>query len=133
MATLWLQFYRRLPRFSGVMISTVQPQDAPILRTEIHALLEKRTIEVVLPEDRESGFYNHYFLVAKKDGGLRRILDLRPLNRALSRRSFKMITVNLDENVLNSQIKAPSPLAVPRAFCQCAEEHVCNPVRPFRF
>lgn len=46
---------------------TVQPQDAPILRTEKHALLEKRVIEVVLSEDRESDFYSRYFLVPKKD------------------------------------------------------------------
>ncbi len=39
------------------------------------------------------GFYSRYFLVPKKNGGLRPILDLRPLNRALSKRSFKMITL----------------------------------------
>ncbi|KAL0182061.1 hypothetical protein M9458_021436, partial [Cirrhinus mrigala] len=39
----------------------------------------------------ESGFYSHYFLVPKKDGGLRPILDLRHLNCALMKRPFRMI------------------------------------------
>ncbi|KAL0146452.1 hypothetical protein M9458_058244, partial [Cirrhinus mrigala] len=56
-------------------------------------LLAKQAIEVVPPENMECGLYSRYFLVPKKDGGLRPILDLRPLNRALAKREFKMITV----------------------------------------
>ncbi len=41
----------------------------------------------------ESGFYSRYFLVPKKDGGPRPILDLRRLNHALMRRPFRMITL----------------------------------------
>ncbi len=41
----------------------------------------------------ESCFYSRYFLVPKKDGGLRPILDLRCLNHALMRRLFRMITL----------------------------------------
>ncbi len=41
----------------------------------------------------ESGFYSRYFLVPKKDGGLRLILDLRLLNYALMKRLFRMITL----------------------------------------
>ncbi len=39
-----------------------------------------------------SGFYSPYFIVPKKSGGLRPILDLRVLNRALHRLPFKMLT-----------------------------------------
>ncbi len=42
---------------------------------------------------RESGFYSRYFLVPKKDGGLRPVLDLRLLNYALMKWSFRMITL----------------------------------------
>ncbi len=38
------------------------------------------------------GFYSPYFIVPKKGGGLRPILDLRVLNRALHRLPFKMLT-----------------------------------------
>ncbi len=48
---------------------------------------------MVPPALSESGFYSRYFLVPKKDGALRPILDLRHLNHALMRRPFRMITL----------------------------------------
>ncbi|KAL0152042.1 hypothetical protein M9458_052646, partial [Cirrhinus mrigala] len=88
-----LQFFRRPPHFNGVLMSTVREQNASILREEIHNLLGKCAVEKMPLADRESGFYSRYFLVPKKDGRLRPILDLRPLNRTLSKRPFKMITL----------------------------------------
>ncbi len=38
------------------------------------------------------GFYSPYFIIPKKGGGLRPILDLRVLNRALHKLPFKMLT-----------------------------------------
>ncbi len=49
-------------------------------------------LEPVPPADMRSGFYSPYFIVPKKSGGLRPILDLRILNRALHRLPFKMLT-----------------------------------------
>ncbi len=86
-----LQFFRRPPRFNSVLMSTLREWNVSVLREEIHNLLSKRAVEAVPLTDRESGFYSRYFLVPKKDGGLRPILDQRPLNRALSKHSFKMI------------------------------------------
>ncbi len=39
-------------------------------------------IEPVPPADIKTGFYGHYLIVPKKDGGLQPILDLRVLNRS---------------------------------------------------
>ncbi len=69
----------------------VKAVDAPILRAEIAVLLEKDAIEPVPPADMRSGFYSPYFIVPKKGGGLRPILDLRILNRALHKLLFKML------------------------------------------
>ncbi len=88
-----LQFARRSPRFSGVVSTSVQGENARVLRSEVMTLLEKGAIEMVPPALSESGFYSRYFLVPKKDGGLRPILDLRRLNHALMRRLFRMITL----------------------------------------
>ncbi len=88
-----LQFARRPLRFSGVVSTSVQGENARVLRSEVMTLLEKGAIEMVSPALSESGFYSRYFLVPKKDDGLRPILDLRRLNHALMRRPFRMITL----------------------------------------
>ena len=62
------------------------------LRKEIDSLLRKEAISVVPPEEADSGFYSRYFLVPKKDGSYRPILDLRVLNRALMPFKFRMLT-----------------------------------------
>ncbi len=66
-----LQFARRPPRFSGVVSTSVQGENARVLRSEVMTLLEKGAIEMVPPALSESGFYSRYFLIPKKDGGLR--------------------------------------------------------------
>ncbi len=43
--------------------------------------------------NHSSGFYSRYFLIPKKDGSLRPILDLKLLNYAMMKRSFRMITL----------------------------------------
>ncbi len=55
----------------------------PDLLEELPSLLLKGAIEVVSQSDLEQGFFSHYFLVPKRDGGLRPILDLRHLNLSL--------------------------------------------------
>ncbi len=62
------------------------------MREEIAVLLAKDAIEPVPPAERRQGFYSPYFIVHKKCGGLRPILDLRVLNRALHKLPFKMWT-----------------------------------------
>ncbi len=88
-----LQFRRRPPRFNGVVQSLTSPRNAQALRQEIGCLLEKGAVERVPPQELESGFYSRYFVVPKRDGGLRPILDLRPINRALCERPFRMLTL----------------------------------------
>ncbi len=88
-----LQFARRPPRFSGVVSTSLHGENARVLRSEVMTLLEKGAIEMAPPALSESGFYSRYFLVPKKDGCLRPILDLRRLNYALMRWPFRMITL----------------------------------------
>ncbi len=67
-------------------------RNAPVLCEEIAVLLAKDAIEPVPPAERRQGFYSPYFIIPKKRGGLRPILDLRVLNRALNKLPFKMRT-----------------------------------------
>ncbi len=77
-----IQFARRPPKFNGVLETSVAVRNAPVLREEIAVLLAKDAIEPVPPAEMRQGFYSPYFIVPKKGGGLRPILDLRVLNRA---------------------------------------------------
>ncbi|XP_048030341.1 uncharacterized protein LOC125257733 [Megalobrama amblycephala] len=88
-----IQFGSRPPRFAGVLPTVVGPEQALVMEQEVKTLLEKGAIEHVLPPDRESGFYSRYFIVPKKDGGLRPILDLRLLNQSVMKLKFKMLTL----------------------------------------
>ena len=86
-----IQFARSPPRFRGVRFTMVGG-NAPVMRAEVATLLAKGAIEIVPPAEMKSGFYSPYFIVPKKSGGLRPILDLRVLNRSLHRLPFKMLT-----------------------------------------
>ncbi len=87
-----IQFARRPPKFNGVLETSVEVRNAPVLREEIAVLLAKDAIEPVPPAEMRQGFYSPYFIVPKKGGGLRPILDMRVLNRALHKLPFKMLT-----------------------------------------
>ncbi|XP_034750411.1 uncharacterized protein LOC117958235 [Etheostoma cragini] len=88
-----LQFRVRPPGFSGVVRTVLRPDQGLVLGQEVRSLLEKGAVELVPPQAGGSGLYSRYFLVPKKDGGLRPILDLRVLNWSLRRYRFKMLTI----------------------------------------
>ncbi|XP_016107777.1 uncharacterized protein, partial [Sinocyclocheilus grahami] len=73
-----------------------EPFPAAIHEPEGNHAAEKRiakdAIQPVPPAEMRSGFYSPYFIVPKKGGGLRPILDLRVLNRALHKLPFRMLT-----------------------------------------
>ncbi len=89
-----LQFRRNPPRFDGVQLVVVNSASkASVLQQELSSLLQKGAIEEIPQSDIEQGFFNRYFLVPKRDGGLRPILDLLRLNFSLYKRKFKMLTM----------------------------------------
>ncbi len=85
------QFAKQPSNFNGVLETSVAVRNAPVLREEIAVLLAKDAIKPVPPAEMRQGFYSPYFIVPKKDGGLRPILDLRVLNQALHKLPFKML------------------------------------------
>ena len=87
-----LQFAMRPPAFGEVIFTEARGQAGAILQQEIVTLLEKKAVREVPLSQSRSGFYSRYFLVKKRGGGLRPILDLRALNRHLKTFKFKMLT-----------------------------------------
>ena len=65
---------------------------SPFLKEEIENLLNKRAVERV-QNPETPGFYSRIFLVPKKNGKFRLILDLSLLNRYIEKQAFKMETV----------------------------------------
>ncbi|MGH0154753.1 UNVERIFIED_CONTAM: hypothetical protein FKN15_053387 [Acipenser sinensis] len=70
--------------------SVTDPQHTAV---EVAALLQKQAICMIDPLQLEERFYSRYFLVPKRDGGLRPILDLRQVNLYLRAKGFKMMTM----------------------------------------
>ncbi len=89
-----LQFGKNPPRFDGVHLTVVNSASkASVLQQELSSLLQKGAIEEIPQSEVERGFFSRYFLVPKRDGGLRPILDLRRLNFSLYKGKFKMLTI----------------------------------------
>ena len=87
-----IQFARKPPTFEKIIFSHAVGHEADILQTEIDSLLDKKAIREVPTHQSMNGFYSRYFLVKKKGGGMRPILDLRALNQYLKVFKFKMLT-----------------------------------------
>ncbi|XP_038164429.1 uncharacterized protein LOC119798851 [Cyprinodon tularosa] len=68
-----LQFAAAPPRFRGIVQSHARGEHAHILQEEIISLQNKNAIRLLSQEESGEGFYSRYFLVPKKDRGLRPI------------------------------------------------------------
>ncbi|XP_020780058.2 uncharacterized protein LOC110159790 [Boleophthalmus pectinirostris] len=89
-----LQFRRRPPVPGQVKMTIIgDTVKAHTLAQEIRTLLDKGAIVPVDPLLDPGGVYSRYFLVPKKTGDLRPVLDLRGLNMFLKVLPFKMLGV----------------------------------------
>lgn len=87
-----IQFRRRPPAFGRVCHTHISdPVRSRALDSEIATLLDKGAIVPVDPRQDPGGFYSRYFLVPKKTGDLRPVLDLRGLNAFLKVMPFHML------------------------------------------
>ncbi|CAG2243241.1 unnamed protein product [Mytilus edulis] len=72
--------------------NTQDPQKFLLLSTEVETLLTKRAVEEVPVSSIDPGFYSRLFLVSKKTGGMRPVIDLSILNSYMIIPHFKMET-----------------------------------------
>ena len=81
------------PLRSGTRQTVLRNRGESGLADEVKELCHKSAVEPVPQESRGHGFYSKYFLVPKKDGGIRPILNLKSFNRCLRKHHFKMETL----------------------------------------
>lgn len=91
---LTLQFKDRPPLSNTpvVLNQTSDPLKSELLSVEVETLLEKAAIEEISSSNLSPGFYSRLFLVPKKTGGMRPVIDLSILNTHLIIPHFKMET-----------------------------------------
>ena len=73
-----------LPPRTGIVITRPEQfgrEKAKFLDMELESLLAKGSVELVPRDEAWDGYYSHYFLVTKKGGGFRPILNLKPFNK----------------------------------------------------
>ena len=54
-------------------------------------MLSKGVVTRIADHLKHKGFYSHYFLVPKRDGGSRPILNLKPFNKYVRKYKFRLI------------------------------------------
>ena len=87
-----LEFAAEPPPYTGVRQTQMSdPAKMEVVLQEIHTLLEKGAIEEVPRGEEQEGFYSTLFLVPKKDPTkMRPVINLKPLNRFLVKKPFKV-------------------------------------------
>ena len=83
----------RTHRFHRVQNTPVPRDGMELLSSEVEDLLRKGAIVQTPLVQGRSGYYSTYFLVPKKDGSLRPILNLKYFNLNVSNSSFKIETL----------------------------------------
>lgn len=91
--------FNPVPDFSGFLPEIhCSKEKADILYLEIEKLLQKGAIEKVDPV--ESQFISNIFLVPKKDGSLRPVINLKHLNFFVEYQHFKQENISLALNLI---------------------------------
>ena len=82
--------FEEFPPFLGIKHTKVPHNQEIVIEKEIKELLNKNAVEIVHPSRVHEGFYSTLFLVPKKNGEMRPVINLRPLNCYLRKQHFKM-------------------------------------------
>ena len=69
-----------------------------VILEEIHELEQKSAVQKVTP--RPDQFVSQIFLVSKKDGGQRPVVNLKPLNQFMAKFKFKMESVRILKDLI---------------------------------
>ena len=91
-----LEFIQKPPQ-TNIKQTSVPNQDLDLLKLEVEELFKKRYRNCSVERDKFR-FLHHPFPRTKKEGKMRSVINLRPLNRHLQTTHFKMDTMTKDLN-----------------------------------
>ena len=74
------------------------PAESQLIEEEVHGLLQKGAITHVSPCQEE--FISNLFLVPKKTGDMRPVINLKPLNGFVQNIHFKMENIQMALNLI---------------------------------
>jgi len=74
-------------------------EQTQLISEEVTELLQKGAIEEIVPVE-QTGFYSNLFLVPKKDGGQRPVINLKALNNFVNKEHFKMEGIHTLKDLL---------------------------------
>ena len=94
-----IEFWKRPSQACPPAPLHLSQKDAQLMNTEVLKLLEKRAI-VVVDSPHTQGFLSRVFLVPKKDGSQRPVINLRQLNQFVIWEHFKMENIHLVEHLI---------------------------------
>jgi len=94
-----IEFWAQPRQLSPSTPLYLSEKETPLMNAEIHKLQEKGAIFVV-PNPQTQGFLSRIFLVPKKDGSQRPVINLRQLNHYVIWENFKMESIHLVENLI---------------------------------
>ena len=92
--------FKIIPKNTGIKHTHVNAQNQSIFTEEISKLIQKEAIEIVPYANSQIGFYSTLFLVRKKTGDLRPVINLKPLNKCIVKKHFKMDTLAKTLNLI---------------------------------
>ena len=79
----------------------ISPQQEYLIDLEVQSLLEKGAVTKVNP--KSPGSYSRIFQVPKEDGGQRPVINLRPWNQFVDKKTFKMDTLKSVKEILGPE------------------------------
>ena len=80
-------------------VESMNKEREKVLQEEVDSLLSKGAVERV--KDRKRSFYSNIFLLAKKDGGLRPVINLSGLNMYIKKKIFWMASLKDESQSLH--------------------------------
>jgi len=94
-----IEFWAQPKQLSPPTPLYLSEKETQLMNTEISKLLEKGAISAVSSLQTQ-GFLSRIFLVPKKDGSQRPVINLRQLNYFVIWEHFKMESIHLVENLI---------------------------------